>query len=199
MIHLVVKQLLLLPGQPWSIMKLSGLALHRWASSCIREGGSPKSHATLPPNTKRPTTESWAAVWAGGHTSLWLYYRRPHPGFPLGVSTQRPPRESSRQGQPRTSPSHLQVSVCRRNAYTQGTQERAPLPQPCSDLTLWLTLREPKLRPHLRSVLSAREMAGFLTALLQAALLLKERFQRQGLHPGRKRSGSPDKRCSVEE
>ena len=32
-------------------------------------------------------------------------------------------------------------------------------------------------RPHLRSVLSAREMAGFLTALLHAALLLQERLE----------------------
>lgn len=169
MIHLVVKQLLLLPAQPWSIMKLSGLTLHRWASGCVREGGSPKSHTMLHPNTKRHTTKFWAAVWAGGHTSLWLYYRWLHPGFPLGEHSAGPTS-------PMRSPPHLQVSVRRRNAYTQETQERVPPPQPCSDLTLWPTLREIKLRPHLRSVLSAREMAGFLTALLQAALLLKERF-----------------------
>lgn len=54
---------------------------------------------------------------------------------------------------------------------------------PCSDL-LWPKLRESQLAAHLRSVLSAREMAGFLTALLQAALLLQEGEESQCL-PGK--------------
>lgn len=40
-------------------------------------------------------------------------------------------------------------------------------------------LGPPKPTPYLRSVLSAREMAGFLTALLQAALLLRGEKQPQ--------------------
>lgn len=46
-------------------------------------------------------------------------------------------------------------------------------------------------------MLSAREMAGFLTALLQAALLLQERLESQCLPPGGKRSGSPHKCCPM--
>lgn len=55
-----------------------------------------------------------------------------------------------------------------RNAYAAHTEKTQERPKPCSD-------HAQAKRPHLRSVLSAREMAGFLTALLQAALLLQER------------------------
>lgn len=59
--------------------------------------------------------------------------------------------------------------MCEKDLYTAHTEKTQGHPKPCSDLAQ-------ANGPHLRSVLSAREMAGFLTALLQAALLLQERL-----------------------
>ena len=142
-----------------------------------------RSHITCFIPVQKPLNQaSWQAVWAGGHTSKQL-----HSGFLLGVSSQGPPREPSVGPTHHTpSPSHPQISACRRAAHSEETQSARPCP-PCPP-SPGSTRGAPVCgSPHLRSVLSAREMAGFLTALLQAALLLWERRESQCLPPGRKR------------
>lgn len=145
----------------------------------------------LHPNTKSHSTKPLGSSVVGGHTSTkWL-----HPGFPLGVSSQGPPREPSVGPAHHTlSPSHLQLARAEEQHTQRGNPEHPPLPA-LPSFSGYRSGSPGHCSPHLRSVLSAREMAGFLTALLQAALLLWERCESQCLPPGSKRSGSPSKCC----
>lgn len=99
----------------------------------------------LHPNTKATPPSFLAAVWAGGHTSKQL-----HPGFPLGVSSQGPPREPSVGPTHHTpSPSHPQISACRRAAHT-ARKPRAPAPARPA-LLLRVALGEPRCAARLTS------------------------------------------------
>lgn len=104
-----------------------------------------RSHfACFIPIQKATPPSFWAAAWAGGHTyTKWL-----HPDFLWGVSSQGPLREPSVGPAHHTpSPSHPQISTCRRTAHTS----RKPGAPACPALLLRLSLREPRGAARLTS------------------------------------------------
>lgn len=100
------------------------------------------------------------------------------PGFPLFF------RVLPYKAFSRTNYSHWAHHTCRL-VYAEGMHPQPENPKTPSHTLLWAHFLAKAQGVqvccllHLRSVLSAREMAGFLTALLHAALLLQERYKSQ--------------------
>lgn len=108
-----------------------------------------------------------AKVGKKNHFLVYCFHvlNQPHVGWAQGTSVDRAPQRHSGSQSRRWDSTRTRSSAC------WGLSQPTKAGSQC-----WVP---PKPPPYLRSVLSAREMAGFLTALLQAALLLRGKKQPQ--------------------